>query len=57
MAMAKRNRAQIWAGLSALRNSWFPFPGALPQAGMERTFGAEEKSQPPLPAAKVCCEV
>src|SRR5579883_919552 len=30
-----------WGGLSALHLVWSPVPGAMPQAGMKRAFGAK----------------
>ena len=36
-----------WDGLSALGSVWGTFPGAMPQAGIERAFG------PPIHTAEI----
>jgi hypothetical protein len=48
-AAAVEAQNSVWSGLSALFTCCDSFPGALPQAGIERAFGAQK---PDFKAAK-----
>jgi hypothetical protein len=41
-AARRRSQNSIWSGPSALFTYCDLFPGALPQAGIERAFGAQK---------------